>query len=214
MEEIEEFAESGWYPAFKKHTKLIASIFHEIDRDVSPVYPKRENVFRALRYSEPSDVKVVLVGLDPYHKAGQAIGFSFAVNKTTPTPPSLRNILKELKDEGYTVTSNQITKWVRRGVLLLNVYLTVREGQSLSYKGWKEFTLDLMKLVIESNRDVVFLLLGAEARRLKGERLYEYGARNFVEAGHPSPLSSRYFFGSNCFRKAQDLVGGDFTWDL
>lgn len=206
----------GWEAVFQKNDELLKRIFERIELSEEPVYPPKRCIFRALEYTPPQNVKVVMLGLDPYHQPRQAMGFAFAVTKRTTTPPSLRNILKELISEGYSVSDNQITRWIGRGILLLNAYLTVQKGKSKSYREWRNFTVDLLSLIVHHSPNCVFLLLGRDAQGFIPD-LKKIGVdtKYIVTAAHPSPLSAHNgFFGSNCFRKCQKLIGGDFSWDV
>lgn len=170
------------------------------------VYPNPKNIFRAFDLCPLDQVKVVIVGQDPYHGEGQANGLCFAVHENIPLPPSLKNIFKEISsDMGYDPDkqSGDLSRWARQGVLLLNATLTVRKDQAGSHqkKGWEEFTTAAIDAVARQNKHVVFILWGNYART-KGARIDR--SKHFViESAHPSPLSAHNgFFGSKPFSKA------------
>lgn len=173
------------------------------------VYPPMEDIFNALRYTSYADCRVVILGQDPYHGAGQAHGLCFSVREGVKFPPSLSNIFKELSDE-YAITPPEqgtLTGWAKQGVLLLNTTLTVREGQPQSHKGrgWEILTDRVISLLNQKPQPVVFLLWGGNAR---AKRTLITDPRHLVlECAHPSPLSAyNGFFGCGHFRKANDFL--------
>lgn len=173
------------------------------------VFPPREDLFNALRYTDYDDVKAVILGQDPYHGAGQAHGLAFSVRRGVAIPPSLQNIYKELQtDVGCTVPSHgELTEWAKRGVLLLNTVLTVREGQPNSHKGkgWEAFTDGVIRKLDAREKPMVFLLWGANARA----KLPLIQGMNHLAlaAPHPSPLSAyQGFFGCGHFSKANAFL--------
>ncbi len=166
------------------------------------VYPDRHDIFNALHYTPYKDVKVLLLGQDPYHGPGQAHGLSFSVQPGVKTPPSLVNIYKELHQElGCEIPNNgYLTKWAKQGVLLLNTVLTVRRSQPNSHKGqgWEIFTDRIIELVAQKEEPVVFLLWGKHAQAKKS--LITGKHHLILESPHPSPFSAnRGFFGNNHF---------------
>ena len=168
------------------------------------IYPPMHDIFNALRYTSFADTKVVIIGQDPYHGAGQAHGLCFSVREGIVPPPSLKNMFKELAaDLGVSEPPNgELTRWARQGVLLLNTVLTVREGQPTSHKGigWESFTDRVIAELDKKETPVVFLLWGAHAQR-KGE-LIRNPIHYKLSTVHPSPLSaSRGFFGCRHFSK-------------
>jgi uracil-DNA glycosylase len=172
------------------------------ERKAGPVYPEREDVFNAFERTPFDKVKVVLIGQDPYHGEGEAHGLSFSVPAAVRKPPSLVNMLKELKhDLGCEIpASGDLTPWAERGVLLLNTTLTVRANQANSHKGrgWEPFTTAIVDVLNDREKPVVFLLWGSSAKkfavRIDTER------HGIVQGVHPSPLSAhRGFFGSRPF---------------
>ena len=155
------------------------------------IYPPPEKIFTALDLTSYEDTKVLLLGQDPYIKAGQAHGLCFSVeNKKERIPPSLRNIYKELKEDlGVEPPKHaNLTAWAKQGILMLNVVLTVREGQSNSHKnkGWETFTDKIISLVSEKNEPVVFVLWGSHAQ--KKIPLIDTEKHKIVQGAHPSPL--------------------------
>ena len=179
--------------------------FVDTERRAHRVYPPLEDELAALRITSRAGTKVVILGQDPYHGDGQAHGLSFSVRDGVRMPPSLRNIMNELHDDtGVDIPpSGNLTEWARRGVLLLNTTLTVREGAAGSHqgKGWERFTDAIISSVNVKNERTVFVLWGNHARRKRP--LITNPAHFVVESAHPSPLSARNgFFGSRPFSRA------------
>ena len=172
------------------------------------VYPEYKNIFNALRYTDYDDVKVVILGQDPYHGDKEAHGLSFSVREGIPMPPSLRNIFKELKDDiGVNRTQTDLTDWAKQGVLLLNSIMTVVKDTPLSHKdkGWEIFTDNIIKKLGEREKPIVFIFWGSYARSKK--ELIKNKNHLILESVHPSPLSaSRGFFGSKPFSKANSFL--------
>jgi len=182
------------------------------------VFPPAAKIFRAFDECPFERVKVVILGQDPYHGAGQANGLCFSVDQGVATPPSLLNIFKEIEsDLGHAVSRDaDLTRWARQGVLLLNATLTVREGVAGSHqnKGWEEFTDAAVRALNQQRDGLVFLLWGNYARR-KGAGIDR--ARHLVlESAHPSPLSVQRFFGCRHFSKANAYLsargGSPIEW--
>ena len=173
------------------------------------VYPTKENIFNALKYTPYKDVKVLLLGQDPYHGAGQAHGLAFSVQKGIQKPPSLVNMFKELQsDLGILPPSHGcLTDWTKQGVMLLNTVLTVREGEPNSHKklGWTTFTDRIISLLNAREDPVIFLLWGRNASE-KLPLITE--SRHYVlSTVHPSPLSaSRGFFGCKHYSKVNEIL--------
>lgn len=185
---------------------LINRVNHEYR--YKTIYPDYENIFNALKLTSYKDVKVVILGQDPYHGEKQAHGLSFSVHDDVARPPSLNNIIKELyNDLGIVKKNNELTSWAKEGVLLLNALLTVEENKPLSHKdfGWEIFTDAIIKKINEKETPVVFILWGSYAR---SKKIYITNPKHFViESAHPSPLSaSRGFFGSRPFSKTNMLL--------
>lgn len=172
------------------------------------IYPEYKDIFNALRYTDYDDVKVVILGQDPYHGDREAHGLSFSVREGIPMPPSLRNIFKELKDDiGVVRTQTDLTDWAKQGVLLLNSIMTVVKDTPLSHKdkGWEIFTDNIIKKLGEREKPMVFILWGSYARSKK--ELIKNKNHLILESVHPSPLSaSRGFFGSKPFSKANQFL--------
>ena len=173
------------------------------------VFPPEEDVFNALKFTGYSEVKVVILGQDPYHQAGQANGLAFSVNDGIKRPPSLNNIFKELRDDlGIEIPAgNSLESWARQGVLLLNVVLTVREGEANSHKnkGWEIFTDKIIQMLNERDKPMVFILWGVNARSKR--KLITNGRHLVLESPHPSPLSAYDgFWGSKPFSKANNFL--------
>ncbi|CRH92187.1 uracil-DNA glycosylase [Chlamydia trachomatis] len=171
------------------------------------VYPPREKVFAALQKTPLEEVKVVILGQDPYHGPGQAQGLSFSVPTDFPAPPSLQNILKELGQDLGMKKDHDLTSWAEQGVLLLNACLTVPAGQANGHAGliWEPFTDAVIKVVNAQEQPVVFILWGAYARKKKA--MITNPHHLVLESAHPSPLSSyRGFFGSRPFSKANHFL--------
>jgi len=173
------------------------------------VYPSMYDIFNSMKLTPFNDVKVVLLGQDPYHNQGQAMGLSFSVPKGIDKPPSLVNIFKEIKAEtgADMPTHGDLTGWAKQGVLLLNAVLTVREHQANSHKGkgWEEFTDGIIKTISDKKEKVVFLLWGGNARSKKP--LIDGRKHLILECAHPSPLSAyNGFFGCGHFVKANEYL--------
>ncbi|HEX6749100.1 MAG TPA: uracil-DNA glycosylase [Longimicrobium sp.] len=173
--------------------------FVDRERRTQAVFPPESEVFAALELTPYERVRVMILGQDPYHGAGQAHGLAFSVRPGITPPPSLRNMLRELRDDaGCPVPDNgYLVPWAEQGVLLLNAVLTVREGQPNSHKGkgWETFTDAVIRAVDARPEPVVFVLWGGYAG--KKEALIDAGRHTVIKAAHPSPLSAkRGFFGS------------------
>ncbi|QUH18565.1 uracil-DNA glycosylase [Alkaliphilus sp. B6464] len=185
------------------------------------IYPDMYNIFNALHYTSYKDVKVVILGQDPYHGPNQAHGLSFSVKPGVPAPPSLVNIYKELKEDlgCYIPNNGYLKKWADQGVLLLNTALTVRGGEANSHKGigWEMFTDNIINLLNIRKDPIVFILWGNNA--ISKEKLITNSNHHIVKSTHPSPLSaSRGFFGSRPFSKTNEflkLIGKDsIDWQI
>jgi uracil-DNA glycosylase len=179
--------------------------FVQGERATHTIYPPVEDVFAALHLTPLADVKVLILGQDPYHGAGQAHGLCFSVRPGVKVPPSLVNIYKEMDtDLGLPrPKSGCLDAWASQGVLLLNATLTVRAGEAASHqgKGWETFTDEVIRTVNDKPERVVFILWGASARKKKA--LVDTSRHVVIESAHPSPLSaSNGFFGSRPFSRA------------
>jgi uracil-DNA glycosylase len=200
---------TDWNPVLR--AELAKPYWPELQRFVAderargPVYPGPDEVFAALHLTPYEAVKVLILGQDPYHGAGQAHGLCFSVRPDVPRPPSLQNIFKELQsDLGIDPPEHGcLDAWASQGVLLLNATLTVRARQAASHqgKGWETFTDAVIRAVDAKPERVVFILWGASARKKKG--LVDQTKHTVIESAHPSPLSAQNgFFGSRPFSRA------------
>jgi uracil-DNA glycosylase len=194
--------------------------FVDHERRTHTVYPPEADVFNALKYTPYENVKVVLLGQDPYHDEGQAHGLCFSVHPGVRMPPSLVNIFKELhRDLGCKIPDNGcLTPWAEQGVLLLNAVLTVRAHEPNSHKdkGWETFTDAVIRAVDAKPEQVVFLLWGAYAQ--KKEKMIDTDRHVVLKSAHPSPLSAKKFFGSKPFSAAnqalEDAGSGPIDWQI
>ncbi|GKX68081.1 uracil-DNA glycosylase [Inconstantimicrobium mannanitabidum] len=189
------------------YTKLRSFLANEYKHNA--VYPNMYNIFQALNLTPYSEVKVVILGQDPYHGENQAHGLSFSVSPGVKIPPSLVNIYKELHtDLGCYIPNNGfLKKWAEQGVLLLNTSLTVRAGEANSHKniGWEKFTDKIIELLNERKDPVVFILWGNNA--ISKEKIITNPIHYIIKSVHPSPLSaSRGFFGSKPFSKTNKFL--------
>ena len=171
-------------------------------------YPQYKDIFNALRYTDYDEVKVVILGQDPYHGENEAHGLSFSVRDDVKRPPSLNNIFKELENDlGIKKMNNDLTNWAKQGVLLLNSIMSVVKDTPLSHKekGWEIFTDNIIKLLNEREEPIVFILWGGYARSKK--KLITNKNHYIVESVHPSPLSAyNGFFGSRPFSKTNNFL--------
>ncbi len=204
---------NGWKEFFKEETKkeyfLNLEKFLSKEYQNNKVYPSRENLFNCFRLTSLEDVKVVILGQDPYHQPSQAHGLAFSVQRGVKIPPSLRNIFKEINnDTGAAIPSHgDLTYLAKQGVLLLNTILTVEDSKPLSHqnKGWEIFTDRVIDQVNNSKQPIVFLLWGNNSRNKK--ELITNKEHLVLEAPHPSPLSSYHgFFGCKHFSKANEFL--------
>lgn len=173
------------------------------------IYPPENQRWAAFSHTAPEDVKVVILGQDPYHGPGQAHGLSFSVNEDMPIPPSLRNMFKELvADIACDMPENgSLTGWAKQGVLLLNTVLTVRKGQAHSHKskGWEQFTDAVIRHLSNQDERIVFILWGKPAQEKK--KLIDLTKHATVESSHPSPLSAyRGFLGSRPYSQTNAIL--------
>ena len=196
-------------PEFHKeyYKKLYGFVKQEYATQV--IYPPSDKLFTALHLTPLDRFRVVILGQDPYHEPGQAMGMSFSVPEGIEIPPSLKNIYKEIhEDTGDKIPeTGDLTRWAKQGVLLLNAVLTVREHQANSHKGkgWEQFTDAIIKAVDAEDRPIVFLLWGRNARDKK--ELVSNPKHLVLEAAHPSPLSAyNGFFGCRHFSKCNRFL--------
>lgn len=174
------------------------------------IYPKGSDMFNAFSYTPFDEVKVVIIGQDPYHGANQAHGLAFSVLDGVSFPPSLRNIFQELNsDIGCpTPKSGNLSSWAKQGVFLINTVLSVREGQAHSHakQGWEIFTDSVIKKISEKRENIVFILWGSPA--IAKSKLIDTSKHHIITSPHPSPLSSyRGFFGSKPFSRTNEFLG-------
>ncbi|MAO34006.1 MAG: uracil-DNA glycosylase [Flavobacteriales bacterium] len=193
---------------FKKKSFKKLMQFIDNERKKYNVFPSPENIFNAFKISSFSKTKVIIIGQDPYHRIGQAHGLSFSVNNTL-IPPSLKNILKELKaDVKSTITDNgNLEKWAHQGVLLLNVILTVREKEAGSHKniGWENFTNMVISKLSAEKKGLIFLLWGRLAQ--KKSELINSKKHYILKTTHPSPFSAhKGFLGCKHFSKTNNIL--------
>ena len=202
-----------WYEALKEEFKkpYYKKLFETVNQEYKTkrIFPPAKDIFNAFHLTPLHDVKVVILGQDPYHNYGQAHGLCFSVQKGVAIPPSLENIYQELHDDlGCTIPHHGcLTKWAEQGVLMLNTVLTVRAHAANSHQGigWETFTDAAIKILNEQDRPMVFLLWGRPAQNKKS--MLTNPKHLILEAPHPSPLSAfRGFFGSRHFSKTNEYL--------
>ncbi len=188
---------------------LIKEVSEEYQK--TECYPPKEQIYNAFHYCSPEDVKVVIIGQDPYHGTGEAHGLCFSVNDTVKIPPSLRNIYKELLsdlDSIFLPASGNLEHWAKQGVLLLNATLSVQKDQANSHKHleWQKFTDSVIKKISEEKENVVFLLWGGFAQ--KKAKFINEEKHLILKSGHPSPLSANQgkWFGNKHFSKVNNYL--------
>ena len=206
---IEESWKQRLAEEFEKEYFVKLTEFVRAEYASKTIYPPAKLIFNAFDHCPFDDVKVVIIGQDPYHGPGQAHGLCFSVAEGVPNPPSLQNIFKEiLSDIGKPLPPNgDLTRWANQGVLLLNATLTVQAHQAGSHqrKGWETFTDAAIKALAERRQNLVFILWGAYAQK-KGEFI-DRSRHLVIESAHPSPLSARRgFFGSRPFERANEYL--------
>lgn len=193
--------ESDYYKSIREFLKREYSQYK--------IYPDMNDIFNSLKYADYDNIKVVIIGQDPYHEEGQAHGLSFSVKPGIAIPPSLQNIYKELNEDlgCYIPNNGYLEKWAKQGVLLLNNVLTVRAHQANSHKtcGWETFTDSIIKALNEREKPVIFLIWGSCAKQKES---YITNENHYIlKAPHPSPLSAyRGFFGCKHFSKANEIL--------
>lgn len=172
------------------------------------IFPPYENIFDALRYTDYDEIKVVILGQDPYHGLGEANGLCFSVHEDVQMPPSLRNIFKELENDlGIVRDKKDLSDWAKQGVLLLNAIMTVEKDKPLSHKdrGWEIFTDNIIKYLNDREQPIIFVLWGGFARSKKN--LITNKKHYIIESAHPSPLSAyRGFFESKPFSQINNIL--------
>lgn len=215
----------AWQPVLSgeitKPSFLKLQQFLEKERQTQTVFPPAPEVYSALDLTALNDVRVLLLGQDPYHEPNQAHGLSFSVRTGVAVPPSLMNMFKELKSDipGFHIPNNGFLEpWARQGVLLLNAVLTVRAHAANSHKGkgWEAFTDAIIRAVNAKTEPTVFVLLGGFAQ--KKDKLIDNPKHTIVRAAHPSPLSAKGFFGRHVFSKTNAALKagkrGEIDWQL
>ena len=194
---------------FNKDYYLRLRSFLKEEYQTKTIYPSMYDIFNSLKYASFEDIKVVIIGQDPYHEPNQAHGLAFSVKEGVPFPASLNNIFKELYDDlGIARPINgNLSKWAKQGVLLLNSVLTVRAHQAGSHRGhgWEEFTTTIIKKLNERTKPIIFVLWGNDAKR---KEEYITSPQHYIlKAAHPSPLSAyNGFFGCHHFSKINEIL--------
>lgn len=205
--------ENDWLDAINDefHKPYYKELFTFVKDEYSQtvIFPPADDIFNAFDFTPLSEVKVVILGQDPYHGDGQAHGLCFSVKPDVDTPPSLVNIYKELHDDlgCYVPNNGYLEKWAKQGVLLLNTVLTVRAHQANSHRGigWEEFTDAAIRILDEQDRPIVFLLWGKPAQTKKS--MLHNPKHLILQAPHPSPLSAhRGFFGCRHFSQTNEFL--------
>ncbi len=207
----------SWKPLFDKFSSKLCEISNIMDKLSMPIYPPKHQVFRVFEM-DVKEIRVLLLGQDPYHGPGQANGLAFSVNRDITIPASLQNIFKELKAEfperEYSFTSGDISRWfIEEKIFLLNSALTVAQASpSCFMKQWEPFTNEVIKFVAENNNTCFFLLLGNFSKK---KEIFNEDKKRIIFGVHPSPLSAhKGFFGSNIFKKVEDILGKEIDWRI
>ena len=198
--------------ALEKDKPYYKELKSEIDKryETTTVFPEKQNIFKAFSLTNFENLKVVILGQDPYHGFGQAQGLAFSTPANIKNPPSMVNILKEINDDlgkKSICEDGDLTPWAKQGVLLLNTILTVEEGKPKSHHklGWEIFTDNIIKYISENCSDIVFILWGAPA--IAKTKIIDKSKHHILTSPHPSPLSSyRGFFGSKQFSKTNEIL--------
>jgi uracil-DNA glycosylase len=205
-----------WSIFFSNNDKIIKEIDNKLIQNYKnniTIYPKSTEVFNAFLLTSLKSMKVCIIGQDPYpNEAAMGLAFSHK-SDNRKVQPSLKNIYKELLDEGFKIdpTSGDLTKWAKQGIFLINTSLTVEKGRANSHcKYWKDFTKELFKYISSDCDHLVVIMWGKQAESYKG--LFDQTKHKFIISAHPSPLSaSKGFFGSKPFTKTNELLKG---WDI
>ena len=217
--------EASWKEALreefgKPYFMSLAQHLHREKAEGRLIFPPGNEIFKAFELTPVDKVKVVILGQDPYHGPGQAMGLSFSVPADVPVPPSLKNIFKEIEsDLGIRMSGcPDLRKWAEQGVLLLNAVLTVRCGEPASHSriGWQEFTDAVIRYLSDNREGIVFLLWGNYARSKKN--LIDTSRHTVLEAAHPSPLARGAFFGCRHFSRTNEILTAEgktpIDWQL
>lgn len=212
-----------WDDFFKEEQdkEYYKKLMNELDKayEKSVVFPTKDKIFYAFSLTPLENLKVVLLGQDPYHGAGQAQGLAFSTPINIANPPSMKNMLKEINDDiGNSVCADgDLTSWAKDGVLLINAILTVEESKPKSHHkmGWEIFTDNLIKFISKNSKDIVFILWGSSA--IKKEKIIDKDKHHILSGVHPSPLSAyRGFFGCKHFSKTNEILNSlgkaQITW--
>lgn len=219
--QIEESWKKVLHDEFEKpYFQKLTSLIKEELKNGKVIYPPGPDIFKAFEMTPFEKVKVVILGQDPYHNPGEAMGLSFSVPKGTKIPPSLKNIFKEIKDDvGLEIPDHgDLTNWATQGVFLLNAMLTVEKNRAGAHKdiGWQTFTNVVIQTLSSQKNNLVFLLWGNFARSKK--EWIDTTKHPVLEAAHPSPLAGGAFFGCKHFSKANEYLikNGQTTinWEL
>lgn len=193
-----------------KNTEYFTTLWEKVKEEyqTTKCFPPKDQIFRAIELTPFDEVKVVIIGQDPYHNDNQANGLCFSVSDKVKAPPSLKNIFKELEaDLGIKKTSNELEMWAKQGILLLNATLTVRAHEANSHKdlGWEQFTDFIIKEISDKKENVIFVLWGAFAQKKVG--LIDASKHFIIQSAHPSPFSvHKGFFGSRPFSKINQFL--------
>jgi len=203
----------NWNKIFEieKNKEYYKNLQYTLDKEYSQktIYPSKENIFNAFELTAFDDIKIVILGQDPYHQINQAQGLAFSTPKELANPPSMVNILKEIEDEfkkPSICVDGDLTPWAKQGVLLINTILTVEDSKPKSHHkiGWKVFTDNIIKTISVNRENIIFLLWGANA--IKKEKLID-DKHHILKSPHPSPLSSyRGFFGCGHFKQSNKIL--------
>ena len=179
-----------------------------------PIFPKSSNIFNAFKFTPFNKIKCCIIGQDPYFLPKMANGLAFSVDDGIEAPRSLKNILKELSNNGFKDENNNLTSWSKQGVFLLNCILTVEAGKPKSHKnrGWEIFTSEALKLINKEHENIVFLAWGKDAHKICSNIL-DSSKNYLIKTSHPSPLGARKkgtdfsaFLGSNCFNNVNEIL--------
>ncbi|MGJ0320839.1 uracil-DNA glycosylase [Aliarcobacter cryaerophilus] len=198
--------------ALEKQKDYYKNLEEQIDKryETTIVFPPKENIFKAFTLTKPDNLKVVILGQDPYHGQGQAQGLAFSTPKEIKNPPSMQNILKEIQSDlgkKSLCEDGDLTPWAKQGVLLLNTILTVEEAKPKSHHnlGWEVFTDNIIKYISDNCEDTIFILWGSPA--ISKTKLIDTKKHHILTAPHPSPLSSyRGFFGCKHFSQTNNIL--------
>ena len=202
-----------WEDFFKEEEKkdYYKNLMSQVNKayETTTVFPPKDKIYYAFDLTPLENTKVVILGQDPYHGAGQAQGLAFSTPEEIKNPPSMRNMLKEIDDDiGSSVCENgDLTSWAKDGVLLINAILTVEEAKAKSHHkmGWEKFTDNLITFISNNCSDVVFILWGASA--IKKQKIIDESKHHILSGVHPSPLSAyRGFFGCKHFSKTNEIL--------